>query len=84
MVTFKGEKIPICYASCSIGYDSSKHTLPKKLAAIAGAGFDAIELSMPDILAYGNQIFKTWKKLIDMRHRSDHLMQRVFRPILIN
>ena len=56
MASFKGEKIPICYASCSIGHDDSKHTFPEKLAAIASAGFDAIELSMPDILAYGKQI----------------------------
>jgi sugar phosphate isomerase/epimerase len=55
MATFKGQKIPTCYASCSIGHDES-HTLPKKLEAIAAAGFDAIELSMPDILTYGQQI----------------------------
>ncbi|KAK7890573.1 hypothetical protein LTR67_007781 [Exophiala xenobiotica] len=55
MATFKGQKIPICYASCSIGHDEN-HTLPKKLKAIAAAGFDAIELSMPDILTYGQQI----------------------------
>lgn len=56
MAEFKGQKIPVCYASCSIGHDGSKHTLPAKLKAIADAGFNAIELSMPDILAYGQQI----------------------------
>jgi sugar phosphate isomerase/epimerase len=45
-------EIPTSYASCSIGTEES-HTLPLKLKAIADAGFDAIELSMPDILAYG-------------------------------
>ncbi|KAK6952538.1 hypothetical protein Daesc_007079 [Daldinia eschscholtzii] len=38
-----------------IGHKES-HTLPLKLKAIADAGFDAIELSMPDILAYGNML----------------------------
>ncbi|OAP60773.1 hypothetical protein AYL99_05775 [Fonsecaea erecta] len=56
MADFKGRTIPICYASCSIGHDGSKHTLPAKLKTLATAGFDAIELSMPDILAYGQEI----------------------------
>jgi hypothetical protein len=30
--------------------------LPAKLKAISGAGFEGIELSMPDILAYGKQV----------------------------
>ncbi|OQO07660.1 hypothetical protein B0A48_07357 [Cryoendolithus antarcticus] len=47
--------IPIAYASCSIGCKAS-HTLPKKLDAIAKAGFTAIELSMPDLLEFANQI----------------------------
>ncbi|KZF26802.1 xylose isomerase-like protein [Xylona heveae TC161] len=46
--------IPTCFASCSIGCKSS-HTLPKKLEAIAAAGFSAIELSFPDILSFGSQ-----------------------------
>ncbi|KIW13721.1 hypothetical protein PV08_08912 [Exophiala spinifera] len=62
MATFKGEKIPTCYASCSIGHNE-KHTLPEKLKAIAGAGFDAIELSMPDILAYGQQISQSQSEI---------------------
>ncbi|RYP75918.1 hypothetical protein DL769_003721 [Monosporascus sp. CRB-8-3] len=32
------------------------HTLPLKLKAIADAGFDAVELSMPDILSYGKML----------------------------
>lgn len=47
--------IPLSYASCSIGTKQSD-TLPRKLEAIAAAGFIGIELSFPDILAYGSQI----------------------------
>ncbi|KIX08164.1 uncharacterized protein Z518_02820 [Rhinocladiella mackenziei CBS 650.93] len=47
---------PTCFASCSIGFDHARYTLPDKLVAIANAGFDAIELSMSDILGYGQQI----------------------------
>ncbi|KAI2634857.1 xylose isomerase-like protein [Hypomontagnella submonticulosa] len=54
-IDYQGEKIPTCYATCSIGHRES-HTLPLKLKAIADAGFDAIELSMPDILAYGKML----------------------------
>ncbi len=59
MGDFKSKDIPICYASCSIGHDDEKHTLPEKLKVLAAAGFDAIELSMPDILAYGRHISKS-------------------------
>ena len=55
MATFQGQKIPACYASCSIGY-KKEHTLPEKLKAISRAGFTAIELSMPDILTYGQEV----------------------------
>ncbi|KAI1875894.1 uncharacterized protein JN550_001390 [Neoarthrinium moseri] len=48
-------RIPTSYATCSIGYKDS-HTLPLKLKAIADAGFDAVELSMPDIIAYGKML----------------------------
>ncbi|KAK6068628.1 3-dehydroshikimate dehydratase [Seiridium cupressi] len=51
-ISHSGSQIPTSYATCSIGYKES-HTLPLKLKAIADAGFDAIELSMPDIQAYG-------------------------------
>ena len=52
--TFKGQSIPVCYATCSIGH-KPEHDLPAKLDAIAAAGFQAIELSMPDIISYGKQ-----------------------------
>jgi len=45
--------IPLAYASCSIGC-RDEHTLPKKLEAIAQAGFQAIELSMPDLVSFAN------------------------------
>ena len=51
--TGNSSSIPIAFASCSIGY-SDEHTLPKKLDAIAAAGFQAIELSMPDILSFAS------------------------------
>ncbi|KAI3321559.1 3-dehydroshikimate dehydratase [Xylariaceae sp. AK1471] len=54
-IDYQGAKVPTSYATCSIGYKDS-HTLPLKLKAIAEAGFDGIELSMPDILAYGKQL----------------------------
>ncbi|KAI0838144.1 xylose isomerase-like protein [Hypoxylon sp. FL0890] len=54
-IEYQGSRIPTCYATCSIGHKES-HTLPLKLKAIADAGFDAIELSMPDILAYGKML----------------------------
>ncbi|KAH8661974.1 xylose isomerase-like protein [Xylariales sp. PMI_506] len=54
-LSYAGFAIPTSYATCSIGYKDS-HTLPLKLKAIADAGFDAVELSMPDILAYGKML----------------------------
>ncbi|KAI0602651.1 3-dehydroshikimate dehydratase [Biscogniauxia sp. FL1348] len=52
---YKGTAIPTCFATCSIGHNES-HTLPLKFKAISDAGFDAVELSMPDILAYGKML----------------------------
>ncbi|TGJ83369.1 hypothetical protein E0Z10_g5400 [Xylaria hypoxylon] len=54
-IDYQGAKVPASYATCSIGHKAS-HTLPEKLKAIASAGFDGIELSMPDILSYGKQL----------------------------
>ncbi len=51
------QDIPTCFASCSIGCKPS-HTLPKRLEAIAAAGFDAIELSFPDILTFASEQLK--------------------------
>ncbi|KAK5134319.1 hypothetical protein LTR08_006748 [Meristemomyces frigidus] len=45
------DKIPASYATVSIGCKSS-HTLPQKLSAISTAGFQAIELGFPDLLAF--------------------------------
>ncbi|TLD39155.1 3-dehydroshikimate dehydratase [Venturia nashicola] len=45
--------IPVSYATCSIGC-KAEHTLPKRLEAIANAGFTAVELSMPDILEFAS------------------------------
>ncbi|KAK1976068.1 xylose isomerase-like TIM barrel [Colletotrichum cereale] len=44
---------PISFASSSIGLP--RHTLEQKLDAIAGAGFNGIELSFPDLQSYANQ-----------------------------
>lgn len=52
MPTKRGN-IPTCYASCSIGH-KPEHNLPAKLKAISDAGFDAIELSMPDLLTFAS------------------------------
>ena len=49
-------KVPTCYASCSIG--SPSDPLPAKLDAISAAGFDAIELSLPDLLSFANSHLK--------------------------
>lgn len=48
------QKIPLAYASCSIGSHPSD-TLPRKLEAISAAGFGAIELSFPDIMDYASR-----------------------------
>lgn len=57
-LTYHNERLPSCYATCSIGYNHPSHTLPNKLTAIASAGFDSIELSMPDILSFASSHFK--------------------------
>ncbi len=54
MATYQGQKIPTSYATCSVGH-KKEHNLPAKLKAISHAGFEAIELSMPDILSYGQE-----------------------------
>ena len=47
-------KVPTCYASCSIGY-KPEHNVPAKLKAISAAGFEAIELSMPDLVSFAQE-----------------------------
>ena len=49
-------KVPTCYASCSIGSPTDR--LPAKLDSISAAGFDAIELSFPDLQNFTNSYFK--------------------------
>jgi sugar phosphate isomerase/epimerase len=49
------QQVPLSFASCSIGC-SPNDILPLRLQAISEAGFSAIELSFPDILAYGAHI----------------------------
>ena len=46
--------IPTCYATCSIG--KTTDPLPPKLEAIASAGFQAIELSFPDLLSFASTL----------------------------
>ncbi|KAI0468938.1 3-dehydroshikimate dehydratase [Xylaria cf. heliscus] len=54
-IDYQGAKVPTSYATCSIGHKAT-HTLPEKLKAISSAGFDGIELSMPDILSYAAEL----------------------------
>jgi sugar phosphate isomerase/epimerase len=51
------KNIPVCFASVSIGC-RDEHTLPKKLEAISSAGFSAIELGFPDLLAFASTYMK--------------------------
>lgn len=44
----------LCFATCSIGPPT--HSLVDKLNAIRDAGFDSIELSMPDLIAFANAL----------------------------
>lgn len=53
--TYKGKKLSTSYATCSIGH-KPEHDLPSKLEAISAAGFEAIELSMPDILSFAKKL----------------------------
>lgn len=47
-------RIPLSYASCSIGKPSD--SLQQRLEAITNAGFTAIELSFPDIKQYAENL----------------------------
>ncbi|KAH8905666.1 xylose isomerase-like protein [Coniochaeta sp. PMI_546] len=49
-------RVPVSFASCSIGLP--QHTLHQKIEALSKAGFDAIELSFPDLQAFANRHFK--------------------------
>lgn len=52
---YHGTNLPTSYATCSIGH-KPEHDLASKLEAISSAGFEAIELSMPDILSYAKKL----------------------------
>ncbi|EFY90648.1 hypothetical protein J3458_013389 [Metarhizium acridum] len=54
-IQYQGHNIPISFASCSIPLYYNVR-LPRTLEAIRNAGFDGIEISMPDILAYGSDL----------------------------
>ncbi|KAL4804315.1 xylose isomerase-like protein [Aspergillus unguis] len=45
-------KIPLSFATCSLGTPSTP--LPQKLAALQIAGYSGIELAFPDLLSYAN------------------------------
>ena len=47
-------KVPTSYASCSIGF-KPEHNVPAKLKAISAAGFEAIELAMPDLVSFAQE-----------------------------
>ncbi|KAI4732576.1 putative 4-hydroxyphenylpyruvate dioxygenase [Aureobasidium sp. EXF-12298] len=57
LTTENTKNIPTCFASVSIGC-RDEHTLPKKLEAISSAGFSAIELGFPDLLAFASTYTK--------------------------
>lgn len=50
-------KVPTSYATPSLGMHAS-HTLPRKLTAIATAGFDGVELGFDDLLAFARDFHK--------------------------
>lgn len=54
-IQYENNNIPVSFASCSIPAHF-KANLPEKLEAIRNAGFDGIEMSMPDILEYGKSL----------------------------
>ncbi|KAK5993788.1 3-dehydroshikimate dehydratase [Cladobotryum mycophilum] len=54
-IKYEGTTIPTSFASCSVP-KAVGGSLPDKLKAIRDAGFDAIELSMPDIMEYGREL----------------------------
>lgn len=54
-VIFKNDPIPTAFASVSLQARSGAD-LPSKMHAIRSAGFDAMELGMPDLLEYGKVV----------------------------
>ncbi|KAF4952622.1 hypothetical protein FSARC_12607 [Fusarium sarcochroum] len=70
VIQYDGAHIPISFASCSIPA-KIKASLPDKLSAIRKAGFDGIELSMPDILGYGKLLSGSQPKEDDYEALAD-------------
>lgn len=54
-ISFQNASIPTSFASPSLGSKSGAD-LPAKMEAIHKAGFDEMELAMPDVLEYGEKI----------------------------
>ena len=52
------QAIPVSFASCSLS-NHPAHTLPLVLQSLHKAGFRAIELSMPDLLAHASKLNST-------------------------
>lgn len=47
--------VPLAFATCSIGSTPSD-TLPVKLEAIRAAGYQAVEMSLPDVVDYASHL----------------------------
>jgi sugar phosphate isomerase/epimerase len=75
------DSLPLSFASCSLGCKPS-HDLPAKLSAISSAGFTGIELSMPDLVSFAQQINNSNQNIDD--HSFDTLVQAAeqLKPIL--
>jgi sugar phosphate isomerase/epimerase len=56
--------IPIAYATASAGMHPS-HSLPKKLEAIAAAGFSAAEIAFPDLEEFAASNHEGYSELDD-------------------
>lgn len=86
--TYKGRVLPTSYATCSIGH-KPEHDLPSKLEAISSIGFEAIELSMPDILSYAKKLNgnepdpKDFDTLVDVGKEIQKLTQKYNLKILM-
>ncbi|KAJ6441618.1 hypothetical protein O9K51_05169 [Purpureocillium lavendulum] len=53
-IDYYGQSIPTSFASCSLS-NRPGQTLQHKMSVIRGAGFDAMELAMPDVLHFAEQ-----------------------------
>ncbi len=55
---YSSSVIPISISTCSIGPTYGRN-LRRKLEAAQSAGFDAVEIAMPDLLTYGSYLKKS-------------------------